>query len=291
MLSILQILKPFNQETKSGLIILDKPAGITTNDLVYQVRKEYGTRKVGAAGVLDPFATGAVIIGIGTCTKDLTQFENSEKEYEFEMIFGIQTLSGDNQDIITKILPFRKVSNENETKGLKTSEDLDNLISNFPKSYFQEVPLLSSVKVQGHKLRELTRKNIGNIEFLSEYIFDSEVEREVNFKNSGLILKVPRRKVEIKSLELLENGVKTYEEVIQNASQDFIDSLNACFLGSEGSLGEAGARSKPEGVKFKCLKLKTIVSKGTYIRKLAEDIAYMNNDLGCVISLRRNSYL
>ncbi|QQR93320.1 hypothetical protein IPJ91_02580 [bacterium] len=287
MLNIISVLKPYNPETKSGLIVFDKPTGITTNDLVYQVRKEYGTRKVGAAGVLDPFATGAVIIGIGNCTKDLTQFENCEKTYEFEMIFGLQTLSGDNQDMIVDIVPFRKVPNVNEAKGLSIdtlATNRQNIISTFPNSYFQEVPLLSSVKVQGHKLRELTRKNVNNIEFLSEYKFNIKTEREVNFKKSEIILKIPRRKVEIKSLELLETGTKSYNQIIQNASQEFINSFN-CFL------GEAVPQSGAEGVHFSYFKFKTTVSKGTYIRKLAEDIAFLNNELGCVMLLSRTSYI
>lgn len=279
MLKIIQVLKPYNSETKSGLIVFDKPAGITTNDLVYQVRKEYGTRKVGAAGVLDPFATGAVIIGIGNCTKDLTQFENCEKIYEFEMIFGLQTLSGDNQDMIVSL----EKGDTAKLRGIRKEPNNYNF-SQFPNSYFQEVPLLSSVKVQGHKLRELTRKNINNIEFLSEYKFNIETEREVNFKQSEIILKIPRRKVEIKSLELLETGTKSYNQIIQNASQEFINSFNYF-------LGEAVPQSWAGGLHFSYFKFKTAVSKGTYIRKFAEDIAFLNGELGCVVNLRRSGYM
>src|SRR5438874_11644906 len=78
-----------------GALIIDKPAGMTSHDVVARVRKLIGERRVGHTGTLDPFATGVLVVLVGRATR-LAQFlNNSEKEYEALIRFGYRTDTGD----------------------------------------------------------------------------------------------------------------------------------------------------------------------------------------------------
>src|SRR3954465_10772872 len=78
-----------------GLLIIEKPAGITSHDVVDRVRRILGTRRVGHTGTLDPFATGVMVILVGRATR-LAQFlDKDEKEYEAVIEFGSETETGD----------------------------------------------------------------------------------------------------------------------------------------------------------------------------------------------------
>src|SRR6476659_11449675 len=78
-----------------GLLIIDKPAGITSHDVVARVRRILGTKRVGHTGTLDPFATGVMVVLVGQATR-LAQFiDKDEKEYEATIFFGFETDTGD----------------------------------------------------------------------------------------------------------------------------------------------------------------------------------------------------
>src|SRR5438552_9787944 len=78
-----------------GLLIIDKPAGITSHDVVAKVRRILGTKRVGHTGTLDPFATGVMVILVGKATR-LAQFlDKDSKEYIAEVQFGTETDTGD----------------------------------------------------------------------------------------------------------------------------------------------------------------------------------------------------
>src|SRR5215203_4010355 len=84
-----------------GLLIIDKPVGMTSHDVVARVRRILGTRRVGHTGTLDPFATGVMVILVGKATR-LAQFlDKDEKEYEAEVQFGWETDTGDNTGVRT----------------------------------------------------------------------------------------------------------------------------------------------------------------------------------------------
>src|SRR5687767_15944397 len=79
----------------NGVLIIDKPAGMTSHDVVARVRQVLGTRRVGHTGTLDPFATGVMVMLIGNATR-LAQFvDKDEKEYEALVQFGYETDTGD----------------------------------------------------------------------------------------------------------------------------------------------------------------------------------------------------
>lgn len=84
-----------NQTEKTGILLIDKPKGITSFDVIRALRKKTGIRKMGHAGTLDPNATGLMIIAMEGATKTLTQFLKLPKTYEAEILFGVRTDTGD----------------------------------------------------------------------------------------------------------------------------------------------------------------------------------------------------
>jgi tRNA pseudouridine55 synthase len=79
----------------SGLVVVDKPAGMTSHDVVSRVRRLAGTRKVGHAGTLDPMATGVLVVGVERATRLLTYLVGAEKDYTSTIRLGVVTLSDD----------------------------------------------------------------------------------------------------------------------------------------------------------------------------------------------------
>ena len=81
--------------TPSGLLVIDKPGGITSHGVVSAVRRTLGTRKVGHAGTLDPMATGLLTLGAGSATRLLTYLVGLDKTYETTMRLGAATTTDD----------------------------------------------------------------------------------------------------------------------------------------------------------------------------------------------------
>ena len=129
-------------------LLIDKPAGITSHDVVDQVRKITGERTVGHAGTLDPFATGLLIVGVGRdCTKQLSTYLGMDKEYEAEFVIGATT---DTLDPEGAVIPSPAVAVDQRTI-LEAIKQLTGEIQQIP-------PMHSAIKVGGKKLYELARK-------------------------------------------------------------------------------------------------------------------------------------
>src|SRR6266850_3962639 len=78
-------------ETVEGLVVVDKPAGCTSHDVVARLRRTYGQRRVGHAGTLDPDATGVLLVGLGRATRLLRFLQEAGKAYRARFVFGIAT--------------------------------------------------------------------------------------------------------------------------------------------------------------------------------------------------------
>ena len=180
----------------NGLLLVNKQSNITSSDVVIKVRKLLNIKKVGHTGTLDPLAEGLLILTVGNATRIQELITEKDKEYIATMKLGIKT---DTYDTEGKIIDQKEVPN---------NLNIEEVLNSYIKKYNQEVPIYSSIKVNGKKLYEYARENI-------------EVD-------------LPKREVEIKDIKLL--------------------SINN------------------NEVTFKC-----IVSKGTYIRSLINDIG---NTLG-----------
>jgi tRNA pseudouridine55 synthase len=174
------------------ILLVNKKSGVTSRDVVNDLVHIFHTKKIGHTGTLDPLATGILICLIGKYTKLGNDITCTYKEYEAEMKLGIIT---DTYDIEGKVLERNKVDISEDT--------IRETIMSFKREYLQEVPIYSSVKINGRKLYDYAR--------------------------SGDKVILPSREVDIKELEIL--------------------SINGNII------------------KFRCL-----VSKGTYIRSLINDI-------------------
>ena len=132
-----------------GVIVIDKPKGWTSRDVVNKISKILKTKKVGHTGTLDPLATGVLVICTGKATKICELLTSTEKTYEVEALFGTET---DTLDLEGKIIK--------EKECIKTKEEIKKCIDLFPKKYMQEVPIYSAVKVNGRKLYEYAREKV-----------------------------------------------------------------------------------------------------------------------------------
>ena len=132
----------------NGLLNVYKPSGPTSRDIVNIIQKKFNT-KAGHTGTLDPLASGVLIITLGKYTKLSEIITSKTKEYEAGVIFGIETDTLDTDGEILK----------NEESILSRKRIIDTL-NKFKKTYNQEVPKYSAVKVNGKKLYEYARSNI-----------------------------------------------------------------------------------------------------------------------------------
>ena len=133
-----------------GIILIDKEKNVTSRDVVNELNKKFHTKKIGHTGTLDPIATGLLVICINKGCKLVNLLTNHDKTYIATVKLGIKT---DTYDITGKVLE------ENHNYHL-TKEELINALNSFKGKYNQEVPLYSSIKVNGKKLYEYARSNI-----------------------------------------------------------------------------------------------------------------------------------
>lgn len=133
----------------ASFLLIDKPSGPTSHDMVDFVRRLVGIKKVGHAGTLDPFATGLLILGIGRATKKLGEFVGLDKVYEATVRLGA---TSDTYDRTGKI-------NVLKDKNI-TTEEIKSVLQKFTGQIEQIPPMFSAKKVAGKKLYELARKGI-----------------------------------------------------------------------------------------------------------------------------------
>ena len=137
-----------------GVLIIDKPAGMTSHDVVARVRRIIGERRVGHTGTLDPFATGVLVVLVGRATR-LAQFlSGAEKEYDALVRLGFATDTGD----ITGT-PIQETG-ENVTNQARTwsDEDFESALQSLRGEIEQVPPMYSAKKQGGKKLYELARR-------------------------------------------------------------------------------------------------------------------------------------
>lgn len=134
-----------------GLLIVDKKEGITSFDVIRNVRKEYNIKKVGHIGTLDPLASGVLPVLIGKATKLSDYLMMHDKEYIARIILGKKTSTGDREG---------NVIEEKEIKKSKISkENIEAVLNSFLGESYQTPPMYSAIKVNGKKLYELAREN------------------------------------------------------------------------------------------------------------------------------------
>lgn len=131
----------------NGIVIIDKPAGWTSQDVTARLRRVFGTRRIGHGGTLDPMATGVLPVFVGRATRGVEFFEHAEKTYETELLLGVAT---DTEDTTGAVRARREVS--------VTQARLDEVLERFRGEIMQIPPMYSALKVNGQKLCDLARK-------------------------------------------------------------------------------------------------------------------------------------
>jgi tRNA pseudouridine55 synthase len=159
-----------------GFLVVDKPAGVTSAGVVEEVKRATGIRKVGHAGTLDPMATGALVVALGSATRLIRFIQDQPKEYVATALFGVAT---DTLDAEGAVLTREEMHFE--------PAELEAVASRFVGTISQVPPMVSALKQGGRRLYELARE--GQV-----------VEREA-------------RSVEIHELELVSVGPGPYPEV------------------------------------------------------------------------------
>lgn len=148
------------------LLLIDKPAGWTSHDVVAKLRGILKTKRIGHAGTLDPFATGLLIVGIGPGTKDLTALVGLGKTYIATARLGATSTTEDPEGEIT------------ETGATEMSlTEVEQALSSFVGTYEQTASLYSAKKVGGKKLYDLARQGLGDtVERPKKMITISEIK-------------------------------------------------------------------------------------------------------------------
>jgi tRNA pseudouridine55 synthase len=130
-----------------GLLLIDKPSGWTSHDVVAKLRGILKIRAIGHAGTLDPFATGLLVLGVGKGTKKLTALVGMDKEYEAVIRLGA---TSDTFDKEGTVIPAKA--------GIQpTEQDVETALDQFRGGYEQLAPLHSAKKIGGKKLYDLAR--------------------------------------------------------------------------------------------------------------------------------------
>jgi tRNA pseudouridine55 synthase len=130
-----------------GVLVVDKPAGMTSHDVVDRIRRLFGTRRVGHAGTLDPDATGVLVLGLGRATRFLTYSQAAPKRYLTTAVFGVTTST---QDASGEVLERRAVDISEEAVRAAAAGHTGELE--------QIPPMVSAVRVGGERLYEKARR-------------------------------------------------------------------------------------------------------------------------------------
>lgn len=134
-----------------GLVLLDKPAGWTSHDIVAKLRKHFGERQIGHAGTLDPDATGLLVIGVGNGTRLMRFLGDMDKTYECEIVFGTTTDTLDDSGVVTGSFPMSDIDVDDARSAIAAS---------FIGRIMQIPPMVSALKVDGKRLHQLAREGI-----------------------------------------------------------------------------------------------------------------------------------
>ena len=145
------------------VLYINKPENYTSFDIVHKISKIFGIKRIGHTGTLDPLATGVMLVCVGKATKIVELLTSEDKEYIAGVKLGIKT---DTLDITGEVLEEKEVPN---------NLNIEKVLNSFKKTYLQEVPIYSAVKVKGKKLYEYARNNI-DVELPKKEVTIKEIE-------------------------------------------------------------------------------------------------------------------
>ena len=132
---------------RDGLVVVDKPAGCTSHDVVARLRRAYGQRRVGHAGTLDPDATGVLLVGLGRVTRLLRYLQDRPKVYRGDVMLGVATSTLDASGAVLDRRPLPV-----------TREQVADAAARFVGDIQQVPPMVSALRVGGRRLHDLARR-------------------------------------------------------------------------------------------------------------------------------------
>ncbi len=188
---------PERPRSPDGLLLVDKPGGVTSHDVVDAVRRALGTRKVGHAGTLDPMATGLLLIGVGRATRLLRFFGDLPKTYEGTARLGVETDTLDADGSVVR-----------STDVEVSRRDLDRAFAALLGESEQRPPAYSAAKVGGRKLYEAAR--------------------------AGVTLEAPARRIRVDAFEVVAFDGAHVEFVVRCSAGTYVRVLLAEVGGALG---------------------------------------------------------
>ncbi|MCD6482630.1 MAG: tRNA pseudouridine(55) synthase TruB [Candidatus Izimaplasma sp.] len=158
----------------NGILLVNKPSGYTSHDVINVLRGILKTRKLGHTGTLDPDATGILVVGVNKGTKIMKYLNNDEKTYQARVLIGQSTDTLDKSGGIINEKKVEELSN------------VDNVVESFKGNYTQTPPMYSAVKYKGKRLYEYARKGIiiDDIPSRTIKIFDIEKISDITYENN-----------------------------------------------------------------------------------------------------------
>jgi tRNA pseudouridine55 synthase len=237
----------------SGLLLINKPAGITSHDVVDRVRALLHYKKVGHAGALDVFSSGLLLILVGKATKLSNELLSQDKAYLARVILGIATETQDPEGRVLADRPGLEFVESELTKGL----------TSFLGGYEQYVSPFSSVKVGGKKLRKVLRDPNFSYQIVNRDQGRFIVLEPKNDSGNIIEIAIPKRQIGIMEIRLdkygkITSGELPYQKLEPGREYFFADIYVKC-------------------------------SKGTYIRQLAEDLGAVLKAPASLSSLQRTA--
>jgi tRNA pseudouridine55 synthase len=229
----------------SGVLLVDKPAGITSADLTNQLKKKFRFERIGHGGTLDPFATGLMVVLVGEATKIARFLLEGDKEYEAEASLGTETDTGD----LTG-----EVVNKCEVPALSL-EEWRGFARNWTGTIRQTPPAYSAIKVKGKPLYEYARQG-------------EEVE-------------VPTREVSIKELEVRELTTPGFRFRVRCSGGTYVRALAADLAMSAGTCAHLNALRRTGSSAFRVEnslpleKLLQLAPSDLPLRPLEEALAHL----------------
>ena len=243
----------------NGILIVNKPAGWTSQDVAAKLRGVFHEKRVGHGGTLDPMATGVLPVFIGRATRAVPFFEHAEKEYEAVLRLGVTT---DTQDVTGRVLAKQEVN--------ITQEQVEAVLPRFRGGIEQIPPMYSAVKVNGQKLYALARKG-------------REIERAPRPVTIYELTLVGAHIV--RPLEATGNGHTSVTLRVQASGDAGAAAHIKCATDAASGEETGNAENlQPSTINFQ---LRIRCSKGTYIRTLCHDIGQALGCGGCMAALTR----
>ena len=263
---------------KSGFLLIDKPAGPTSHDIVDRVRRLTGEHTVGHAGTLDPFATGLLIVGVGReATKHLSTFLGLDKTYEAMFVFGASSDTDDRTGVITSPSPHPSLAGGETQAGWETKKET-------------RVPLprgTSGGEPTTEQIRAVLPQFIGQIEQVPPAFAAIKIKGQKMYvaARAGKPLAAPPRKITVYEFSLLPE--LAFAPLLTKKGDGEVAVADEPHLTSPWKGGETrmtGLRSGNNVFRFRIH-----CSSGTYIRALARDLGKKLGTAAYVSELRRTA--